>query len=132
MSRNWNWSVEIELARKVAVQLTAKDALGAHARDELGISEITQAQPIRAALASAATFAVGAALPLATAALVPDQWVISTVSGGSIIFLALLGALAGRAGGASMWRAALRVTFWGAFAMAITAAIGALLGTTVA
>jgi VIT1/CCC1 family predicted Fe2+/Mn2+ transporter len=124
--------VEIELARKVAVQLTAKDALGAHARDELGISEITQAQPIRAALASAATFAVGAALPLATAALVPDQWVISTVSGGSIIFLALLGALAGRAGGASMWRAALRVTFWGAFAMAITAAIGALLGTTVA
>ncbi len=124
--------LELGLAREVAVQLTAKDALGAHARDELGISEITQAQPITAALASAGTFAVGAALPLATAALVPDQWVISTVSAGSLIFLALLGALAGRAGGASPWRAAFRVTFWGAFAMGVTAAIGALLGTTVA
>ncbi len=124
--------VQLDLARQVAIQLTAKDALAAHARDELGISEITQAQPIRAALASAATFAVGAALPLATAALVPDEWVISTVSVGSLLFLALLGALAGKAGGASVLRATLRVTFWGAFAMAITAAIGALLGTTVA
>lgn len=119
------------LARQVAEQLTAADALTAHARDELGISEITAARPVQAALASAATFAVGAALPLLVALLAPEAGLVYTVSITSLIFLALLGVLAARAGGAPMLKAALRVTFWGALAMGLTAAVGALFGTVV-
>jgi VIT1/CCC1 family predicted Fe2+/Mn2+ transporter len=117
------------LARQVADQLMAHDALGAHARDELGISEPLRARPIQAALASAASFAVGAAMPLVVAAVVPEALLITLVSGTSLIFLALLGALAARAGGAGMTTGALRVTFWGALAMGITTGIGVLFGT---
>ena len=124
--------LDAALARQVAEQLTAKDALTAHARDELGISEITTARPVQAALASAATFAVGAALPLLVALLAPAAGLIYTVSITSLFFLALLGALAARAGGAPIGKAALRVTFWGALAMALTAAIGAIFGTVIA
>lgn len=120
--------LEPELARKVAVQLTAKDALGAHARDELGVSEITTARPVQAALTSAATFAVGAALPLAMVIVAPAAWLVPAVSIASLIFLGALGA---KAGGADMPRATLRVTFWGALAMALTAGIGAIVGTAV-
>ena len=109
----------------------AHDAFGAHAREELGISEVTAARPVQAALMSAVTFSVGAALPLITAAVVPDSRLIPTVFFASLCFLALLGAVGAKAGGAGMWRAAGRVTFWGAFAMALTAAIGAALGTPV-
>ena len=123
--------VESDLAHKVAEQLMARDALGAHAREELGISEVTAARPIQAALMSAATFSVGAALPLITAVAVPASWLIFAVSFASLCFLALLGAVGAKAGGAGMWKAAARVTFWGAFAMALTAAIGAALGTPV-
>lgn len=123
--------LEPALARQVAEQLTAKDALTAHARDELGISEITTARPVQAALASAATFAVGAALPLLVVLLAPEAALVYTVSITSLIFLALLGVLAARAGGAPMLKAALRVTFWGALAMGLTAAVGALFGTVV-
>jgi len=119
------------LARQVADQLMAKDALGAHARDELGISEITTARPIQAALTSAATFTVGAVLPLLMVLLVPTTVIVSAVSGGSLGFLALLGAIAARAGGANVLRATARVTFWGAFAMALTAGIGAIFGKVV-
>jgi VIT1/CCC1 family predicted Fe2+/Mn2+ transporter len=119
------------LALQVADQLMAKDALGAHARDELGISEITTARPIQAALTSAATFAVGAALPLAMVLISPADKLIYTVSAAALLFLALLGAIGARAGGANVPRATLRVTFWGAFAMALTAAIGALVGKVV-
>jgi VIT1/CCC1 family predicted Fe2+/Mn2+ transporter len=119
------------LARQVAEQLTAKDALAAHARDELGISEMTTARPVQAALASAATFAVGAALPLLVVLLAPDAILLYAVSIASLIFLALLGAVSARAGGAPVLRATLRVTFWGALAMALTAAVGALFGTVV-
>ena len=118
-------------AMEVAKQLIHHDALGAHARDELGFSEITSARPIQAALASAVTFSAGAALPLVTAALVPIGKVIVLVSALSLLFLAALGALAAWAGGASRWRAAVRVTFWGAIAMALTAIIGKLFGTVV-
>jgi VIT1/CCC1 family predicted Fe2+/Mn2+ transporter len=120
--------VSPELARQVADQLMAKDALGAHARDELGISEITTARPIQAALTSAATFAVGAALPLAMVLVLPLSMLIVGVSAASLVFLALLGAIGARAGGANVARAMLRVTFWGALAMALTAGIGALFG----
>jgi VIT1/CCC1 family predicted Fe2+/Mn2+ transporter len=120
--------VSPDLAREVAVQLMEKDALGAHARDELGISEVMTARPIQAALASAASFAAGAALPLLTAALSPPALRVAAVAGVSLLCLALLGALGARAGGAPPARAALRVTFWGALAMALTAAIGALFG----
>jgi vacuolar iron transporter family protein len=120
-----------ELARQVAEQLMAKDPLGAHARDELGISEITTARPIQAALTSAATFAVGAALPLLMVLIVPMTVVILAVSGASLGFLALLGAIGARAGGANVLRATARVTFWGAFAMALTAGIGAIFGKVV-
>jgi len=120
-----------ELARRVAEQLTAHDALAAHARDELGISETHAARPVQAAFASAATFAVGAALPLAVAALASGARVILLVSVLSLLFLGTLGAIAARAGGASTWRGALRVTFWGALAMAATAAIGRAFGTVV-
>lgn len=121
--------VEEGLAGRVAEQLMAKDALGAHARDELGISEITTARPVQAALASAATFSVGAAAPLVLAAVAPAAWLLVTVSVGSLVFLAVLGMLGARTGGAGMLKPTIRVTFWGALAMALTAAIGALFGT---
>lgn len=120
-----------ELARKVAEQLMAKDALAAHARDELGISEITTARPVQAALTSAATFAVGAALPLLTAVLSPADVLIPMVVLASLGFLALLGAVGAKAGGAGAAKAMIRVTFWGALAMALTAGIGAIFGTVV-
>ncbi|HZI75702.1 MAG TPA: VIT1/CCC1 transporter family protein [Gemmatimonadales bacterium] len=120
-----------ELARQVAEQLMAKEALGAHARDELGISEITTARPVQAALTSAATFAVGAALPLLMVLIVPMTVIVPAVSGASLGFLALLGAIGARAGGANVLRATARVTFWGAFAMALTAGIGAIFGKVV-
>ncbi len=123
--------LEPALAREVAEQLMAKDALAAHARDELGISEITTARPVQAAFASAATFAVGAALPLLVVLLAPEAGLVYTVSITSLLFLALLGILAARAGGAPMLKAALRVTFWGALAMGLTAVVGALFGTVV-
>jgi len=120
-----------ETAAKVAEQLMAKDALGAHAHDELGISQMTAARPIQAALTSAATFTAGAAAPLLIAALAPLSRVTPLVSIGSLIFLAVLGAIGSAAGGASVLKGALRVTFWGALAMAATAGIGALVGTSV-
>ena len=119
------------LAQQVAEQLMKHDAIGAHARDELGISEILNARPVQAALASAASFAVGAVLPLAVTALAPAQGMIPWVSGTSLVFLALLGAMAARVGGAGAWIGAGRVTFWGALAMAITAGVGALFGAVV-
>jgi VIT1/CCC1 family predicted Fe2+/Mn2+ transporter len=119
------------LAKQVADQLMAHDAIGAHARDELGIFETLRARPIQAAFASAGSFAVGAALPLLVTALAPEGNLIILVSATSVIFLALLGALAARAGGAGMMAGALRVTFWGALAMGITAGVGVLFGTVV-
>jgi vacuolar iron transporter family protein len=107
----------------------AHDALAAHARDELGISEALTPRPIQAALASAASFAIGAALPLVVTALAPATDLIPLVSGTSLVFLALLGAVAARTGGASMAVGAMRVTFWGALAMTLTAVVGALVGT---
>ncbi|MDD5323962.1 MAG: VIT family protein [Polaromonas sp.] len=120
-----------DLAQQVAGQLMAHDALGAHARDELGISEALTARPVQAAFASAASFAVGAVLPLAVTALAPVQGLIPWVSGTSLVFLAGLGAMAARAGGAGVLAGARRVTFWGALAMAITAGVGALFGAVV-
>ena len=117
------------LAKQVADQLMAHDALGAHARDELGISETLSARPIQAALTSAASFAVGAAMPLLAVAMVSESSLIPVVSGSSLVFLAILGGLAARAGGAPMTTGAMRVTFWGALAMALTAGVGALFGT---
>ena len=123
------------LAHDVATQLTAHDALGAHARDELGISNTHSARPIQAALASAATFALGAALALASALvaawLMPSVSMIWVVAIGSLFFLAVLGVLAAKAGGASVRTSTLRVTLWGAFAMAVTAGVGALFGVVV-
>jgi len=121
--------VEPGLARQIADQLMAKDALGAHARDELGISEITTARPVQAALASAATFSVGAAAPLVLALVSPPNWSIAAVSVGSLVFLALLGMIGAKAGGANILKPTLRVTFWGALAMGVTAGIGAIFGT---
>ena len=118
------------LAKQVAGQLMAHDALGAHARDELGISAAFSARPIQAALASAGSFAVGAFLPLVVTAVAPEAGLIPLVSGTSLLFLALLGGLAARAGGAGVMPGALRVTFWGALAMALTAGVGALFGTS--
>jgi vacuolar iron transporter family protein len=123
--------VEIGVARQVAQQLMAKDALGAHARDELGISEITSARPVQAALTSAATFSAGAAAPLALVLLSPSSFIIPVVSGGSLVSLALLGLLSARTGGAEVFKPIVRVTFWGALAMALTAGIGAIIGTVV-
>lgn len=123
--------VDAALARQVADQLMAKDALGSHARDELGISEVTAARPIQAALTSAATFAVGAAMPLAMVLLMPQSLLVAGVSIASLAFLALLGGIGARAGGAGIARATVRVTFWGALAMALTAGIGAFFGTVV-
>ncbi|MGO4879677.1 MAG: VIT family protein [Bryobacteraceae bacterium] len=121
--------LEPALAKQVARQLMAHDALGAHARDELGISATFRARPIQAALASAASFVAGAALPLAVTAIAPAAILIPIVSGSSLLFLALLGGLAARAGGAGVMLGAMRVTFWGALAMALTSAVGALFGT---
>ena len=120
--------VELRLAREVAKQLMAKDALGAHARDELGISEISTARPVQAALASAATFSLGAAAPLVLTLLSPQSWLLPAVSVGSLVFLALLGMIGARTGGAAILRPTIRVVFWGALAMALTAGIGALVG----
>lgn len=119
------------LARQVAEQLNAGDALAAHARDELGISHHTAAKPVQAAFTSAMTFSVGAALPLLVASFVPLQLVIPAISIATLAFLALLGSIGARAGGASPWRPALRVTFWGALALAATALIGKAFGAVV-
>jgi VIT1/CCC1 family predicted Fe2+/Mn2+ transporter len=123
--------LEPKLARQVADQLMAKDALGAHAQDELGISEVTSARPVQAALTSAATFAVGASMPLLMVLVSPPSTLVPVVSIASLAFLALLGAVGARAGGADAIKATARVTFWGAMAMALTAGIGALVGTAV-
>jgi VIT1/CCC1 family predicted Fe2+/Mn2+ transporter len=120
-----------ELAKKVAEQLMARDALGSHARDELGITENLTARPIQAALASAATFSIGAALPLLMVIFSPAKNLISSVSVASLLFLILLGVLAAKVGGANILKGAIRVGFWGAFAMALTAGIGAIFGTIV-
>lgn len=126
-----NRGLEASLAQQVARQLMSHDALGAHARDELGISEFTTARPLQAALASAATFAVGAAMPLLTVLVVPKNMLIPFVIGISILLLAVLGGLGASAGGAPVWKAAWRVTFWGTLAMALTAGVGALFGAAV-
>jgi VIT1/CCC1 family predicted Fe2+/Mn2+ transporter len=123
--------VEPSLAHKVALQLMAKDALEAHARDELGISEITTARPVQAALTSAATFSAGAAAPLAMVLISPAGILIPAVAAGSLLFLALLGFIGAKTGGADVVKPVARVTFWGALAMAVTAGIGALVGTAV-
>ncbi len=120
-----------ELAHQVAEQLMAHDALGAHVRDELGISDTLSAHPVQAALASASSFALGAALPLAVIALAPARGLTAWVALTSLVFLALLGVMAARAGGAGLVAGAWRVTFWGALAMAITAGTGALFGAVV-
>ncbi len=119
------------LARQVASQLMAKDALGAHTRDELGISEHSTARPVQAAVTSAASFSIGAAMPLLMVVVSPASVLILIVSAASLAFLAFLGAIGARAGGANIWRATARVTFWGALAMATTAVIGKLVGTVV-
>ena len=119
------------LANEVAAQLMAKDALTTHAQEELGISEVLSARPVQAAVASAATFAMGAALPLLLVLIAPLSGLVWTVSGFSLVFLAALGALAARAGGSPMLRATVRVTFWSALAMALTAGVGALFGTSI-
>jgi VIT1/CCC1 family predicted Fe2+/Mn2+ transporter len=119
------------LARQVAEQLMAHDALGAHKRDELGISEATEARPVEAALTSAACFAIGAAVPFVTALVMPNRNVAMAVAIVSLVSLAVLGAIGAKAGGATMVKAAVRVTFWGALAMAVTAGIGIVFGTRV-
>ena len=119
------------LARQVAEQMTAKDAFAAHARDELGLAEHVVARPVQAALTSAVTFALGAAIPLALSLLSPAALITPIVSGGSLVCLAVLGALGARTGGADIWKPTVRVTFWGAIAMAATAAIGTLVGHAV-
>jgi VIT1/CCC1 family predicted Fe2+/Mn2+ transporter len=121
--------LEPALAKQVAEQMMAHDALGAHARDELGISEAFSARPIQAAFASAGSFAGGAAMPLLVTAIAPESSLIPLVYGTSLLFLTLLGGLAARAGGAGVTMGAIRVTFWGALAMAVTAGVGALFGS---
>lgn len=125
-----NRGLDPALAKQVAEQLMAHDALGAHARDELGISEAFSARPVQAALTSAASFAVGAALPLLAVVLVPASALIPVVSAASLVFLAILGGLAAQVGGASAVTGAMRVTFWGALAMALTAGVGILFGAS--
>ena len=120
--------LDVGLAGQVAAQLMAKDAFGAHARDELGISDALSARPFQAAFASAGSFTVGALLPLLLVLLVPQAALVWSVSGGSLVFLALLGSLAARAGGSPVWNSVARVTFWGALAMALTAGVGTLFG----
>ncbi len=122
--------IQPALARQVADQLMAYDALGAHARDELGISHNLRARPLQAALTSAASFTVGAAMPIVVTFLAPQQYLIALVSGSSLLFLAALGGLAARAGGASITTGAIRVAFWGALAMAVTAGVGIAFRTT--
>lgn len=119
------------LASEVATQLMAKDALGAHARDELGITAELSARPVQAAFASASTFTVGAALPLLLVVVLPKAAIVWGVSAGSLLFLALLGVLAARAGGSAVWKSTARVTFWGALAMGLTAGVGALFGAAI-
>ena len=121
-----------DLAHQVAMQLSAHDALGSHARDELGINEVMTAQPIQAALASAASFALGAALPLLVVVLVPNTTIVLPVALMSLAFLALLGGLAAKVGGANVWVGTARVAFWGALAMAATAGVGSLFGVVTA
>ncbi len=121
--------VDAELARQVAAQLMAHDAIGAHARDEIGISDTQSARPLQAAMASGASFTIGALLPLAGAIFVTGPALIPVVAGSSLVFLAVLGGLAARAGGASTLKGAMRVLFWGALAMGITSGVGALVGT---
>ena len=123
--------LDLSLAKQVAEQLTAHGALATHSRDELGTSELLVARPVQAALASAGTFAVGAALPLLAVVIAPGAYLIPLVAGASLIFLAILGGLAAFVGGANATRGAIRVTFWGALAMALTAGVGALFGTVV-
>jgi len=123
--------VDQVLARQVAQQLTTKDALAAHARDELGISAATAARPVQAAMTSAASFSIGAAMPLLMVVVSPAGALVPIVSGASLVFLALLGAVGARAGGANVVHATARVTFWGALAMALTAGIGKLVGAVV-
>ena len=123
--------VDPTLARQIAGQLMARDALGAHARDELGITDISTARPVQAALTSAAAFSIGGAMPMLMVVVSPANVLVAMVSGGSLAFLALLGAIGAKAGGARLMRATIRVTFWGAFAMALTAGIGKLFGTIV-
>lgn len=125
-----NRGLEPDLAKKVAVQLMEHDALGAHIRDEIGLTDTASAQPIQAAFSSACTFSVGAALPLFVAWLAANFHLIPSVAIASLLFLALLGALAAKVGGASMTKGASRVTFWGAFAMALTSVVGLLFGAT--
>ena len=123
--------VDQALARQVAPQLMAKDALTAHARDELGISEITTARPVHAAVTSAVMFSVGAAMPLLMVVISPTSALVPVVSAASLGFLAVLGAVGAKAGGANVLRATVRVTFWGALAMTLTAGIGKVFGTVV-
>jgi VIT1/CCC1 family predicted Fe2+/Mn2+ transporter len=126
-----NRGLDAALAKQVALQLMSHDALAAHARDELGITDMVSAKPVQAAFASAASFAVGAALPLIVVLIVPETALVSTVSGASLVFLALLGILAARTGGSPVLKSTLRITFWGALAMLITAGVGALFGSVV-
>jgi VIT1/CCC1 family predicted Fe2+/Mn2+ transporter len=123
--------IERALAEQVAAQLIAHDALGAHLRDELGLLDTTAARPIEAALSSAASFAVGAAMPLLMVFVAPNKLLVPAVAIASLLFLAILGVVGARAGGANIWRATLRVTFWGALAFALTAGIGRLFGAAV-
>ena len=123
--------VDAQVSLEVARQLMVHDALGAHARDELGLSEHTAARPIQAALTSAATFSVGAVLPLAVVVVAPGSLLVALVSGSALVGLALLGGIGARVGGAGIAKAVLRVTFWGAFAMGLTAGIGHLFGTVI-
>jgi VIT1/CCC1 family predicted Fe2+/Mn2+ transporter len=120
-----------ELAMRVAEQLTAHDALGAHARDELGLTAITAARPLQAALASAVAFAVGATLPVVVAAVAPDAWVSRIVTASALVLLSVLGAVAAQVGGAPVLTGAARVTFWGAIAMGSSALVGRLFGTQI-
>lgn len=120
-----------QLAQQVALQLTQHDALAAHARDELGLTPELSARPIQAALSSAASFALGAALPLGVVLVAPQQYMIASITGTAIAFLSLLGAIAAHAGGARVWPSVLRVSLWGALAMAVTAGVGAWFGAMV-
>jgi len=122
--------LEPELANQVATQLMAHDALASHARDELGITEMLRARPLQAALASAASFALGAAAPLVTVVLSPTSTLLPVVAGSSLLLLAILGWLAAQVGGARVWTGAARVVLWGALAMAVTSVVGAIFGTT--
>ena len=123
--------VDNATAQKVSRELMAKDALGAHARDELGITTTSIAKPIQAAMTSAATFTFGASMPVLIVVVAPTPFLIAAESIGSLLFLAILGAIGGVTGGANIWRAMARVTFWGALALAVTAGIGRLVGTVI-